>query len=117
MASPTINIWHRWYIVTMDEPTWIYHYHSKSVVYIRAHSVGLDECVVTYGLPWWLRRQRIHLQFFTIEPGINPWVGKIPWKGYPLQYFYLENSMDRGVWWATVYRVMHLLHRRQILYH
>ena len=80
MASPTINIWHRWYIVTMDEPTWIYHYHSKSIVYIRAHSVGLDECVVTYGLPWWLRRQRIHLQFFTMEPGIDPWVGKIPWR-------------------------------------
>ena len=25
--------------------------------------------------------------------------------GYPLQYSCLENSMDRGVWWATVYGV------------
>ena len=25
--------------------------------------------------------------------------------GYPLQYSCLENSMDRGVWWATVHRV------------
>ena len=25
--------------------------------------------------------------------------------GNPLQYSCLENSMDRGVWWATVYRV------------
>ena len=24
--------------------------------------------------------------------------------GYPLQYSCLENSMDRGVWWATVNR-------------
>ena len=23
--------------------------------------------------------------------------------GLPLQYYYLENSMDRGVWWATVH--------------
>jgi len=23
----------------------------------------------------------------------------------PLQYSCLENSMDRGIWWATVYRV------------
>ena len=23
--------------------------------------------------------------------------------GYPLQYSYLENSMDRGAWQATVY--------------
>ena len=25
--------------------------------------------------------------------------------GTPLQYTCLENSMDRGVWWATVYKV------------
>ena len=26
-------------------------------------------------------------------------------KGYPLQYSRLENSMDRGAWWATVHGV------------
>ena len=26
-------------------------------------------------------------------------------KGYPLQYSCLENPMDRGAWWATVYKV------------
>ena len=25
--------------------------------------------------------------------------------GNPLQYFSLENPMDRGAWWATVHRV------------
>ena len=25
--------------------------------------------------------------------------------GYPLQYSYLEDPMDRGAWWATVHRV------------
>ena len=25
--------------------------------------------------------------------------------GYPLEYFYLENSMDREAWWATVHEV------------
>ena len=25
--------------------------------------------------------------------------------GYPLQYSCLENSMDRGAWWATVHVV------------
>ena len=24
------------------------------------------------------------------------------WNGYPLQYSCLENSIDRGAWWATV---------------
>ena len=25
--------------------------------------------------------------------------------GYTLQYFWLENSMDRGAWWTTVHGV------------
>ena len=25
--------------------------------------------------------------------------------GYPLRYSCLENPMDRGAWWATVYKV------------
>ena len=33
--------------------------------------------------------------------GSSPGVGD----GYPLQYSCLENPMDRGGWWATVYRV------------
>ena len=26
--------------------------------------------------------------------------------GYPLQYSYLENPMDRGAWWAVVHGVV-----------
>ena len=38
---------------------------------------------------------------------MEPWVGKILWEGNgnPVQYFCLENPVDRGAWWATVYRV------------
>ena len=34
-------------------------------------------------------------------------LGKSPGErnGYPLQYSCLENSMDRGTWWATVHGV------------
>ena len=35
------------------------------------------------------------------ESGRSPGVGN----GNPLQYYCLENPMDRGVWWATVHRV------------
>ena len=40
----------------------------------------------------------------------NPLVRKIPWSrkwqnGDPLQYFCLENPMDRGAWQATVHGV------------
>ena len=41
------------------------------------------------------------------ETRFDPWVRKIPWKGngYPLQYFFLKNSMDRGSWWAVLHWV------------
>ena len=29
-------------------------------------------------------------------------------KGNPLQYSYLENSVDRGAWWATVHGIAKL---------
>ena len=38
----------------------------------------------------------------------NPWVGKIPKGGHgnPLQYFCLENPVDRGAWQATVHGIV-----------
>ena len=38
------------------------------------------------------------------DPGLIPGSGRSPeGNGYPVQYSCLENSMDRGVWWATVH--------------
>ena len=36
--------------------------------------------------------------------------GRSPGEGnsYPLQYSHLENSMDRGAWWATVHGVVNI---------
>ena len=41
------------------------------------------------------------------DPGSIPGSGRSPGEGndYPLQYFCLQNSMDRGAWWATVHGV------------
>ena len=41
------------------------------------------------------------------RPGFDIWVGKIPGGEHssPLQYYSLENPMDRGAWWAIVHRV------------
>ena len=38
------------------------------------------------------------------DPGSVPELGRSPGEGngYPLQNSFLENPMDRGVWWATV---------------
>ena len=37
------------------------------------------------------------------DPGLIPGSGE--GNGNPLQYSPMENSMDRGAWWATVHRV------------
>ena len=41
------------------------------------------------------------------DPGSIPGLGRSPGEGNdnPLQYSCLENSMDGGVWWATVHGV------------
>ena len=41
------------------------------------------------------------------DPGSIPGWVRFPGdgNGSPLQYFCLENSMDRGAWWATVHGV------------
>ena len=41
------------------------------------------------------------------DPGLNPRLGRSPGEGngYPLQYFRLENSMNRGAWQAMVHGV------------
>ena len=41
------------------------------------------------------------------DPGSIPGSGRFPGEGNgnPPQYSCLENSTDRGAWWATVYRV------------
>ena len=41
------------------------------------------------------------------DTGSVPGLGRFPGEGNgnPLQYTCLENSMDRGAWWATVHGV------------
>ena len=46
------------------------------------------------------------------ETGLIPGLGRSAEEGtgYPLQYSYLENPMDRGAWWATVHGVARVGH-------
>ena len=44
------------------------------------------------------------------DPGLIACSGRFPWRreeedGYPLQYSCLENSMDKGTWWAIVHGI------------
>ena len=59
------------------------------------------------------------------DPGSVPRLGRFPGVGHgnPLQYSCLENSMDRGGWWATVHGVTkslaqmsELIHTQQVMF-
>jgi hypothetical protein len=41
------------------------------------------------------------------DTGSIPELGRSPGEvnGYPLQYSFLENLMDRGAWWTTVHGI------------
>ena len=53
----------------------------------------------------------ISLRYMNLGNSLKLWVSSvsvIKWgegNGYPIQYYGLKNSMDRGAWWATVHRV------------
>ena len=69
----------------------------------------LDTLFYLPGLSWWHNGKETACHFRRLwRLGFDPWVGKIPWsrKWQPLQYTCLENSMERGAWWATVYGVV-----------
>ena len=44
--------------------------------------------------------------------GLIPGLGRSPGEGNgnPLQYYCLENPMDRGAWWATVHGIARVGH-------
>ena len=64
-------------------------------------------CIYTYTLGFPVGSDSKESSCSVEDLGLMPWLGRSPGKGnsYPLQSSCLENSMDRGAWWATVHRV------------
>ena len=66
-------------------------------------------CVCVCGLPQRLSSKKSTCSAEAAEDmGSIPGLGRSPGggRGNPLQYSYLENSMDRGAWQIMVYRVV-----------
>ena len=62
------------------------------------------------GLPGWLSGKESAGNTGNVD--LIPGWGRCPGEGNgnPLQYFCLENPMDRGAWWATVHGVARVRH-------
>ena len=67
------------------------------------YSVGLCEYMLT--LVWGFPGGAVVRSPPAKQEGSVPGSGRFPGvgNGNPLQYSCLENSMDRGAWWATVH--------------
>ena len=86
--------------------TYIHAYtHIYTYIYMHIHAYT---CIYAYVYVW-VSQVALLVKNMPADAGDNkghgfsPWVGKILWrrKGQ-LQYSCLENSMDRGAWWAPV---------------
>ena len=51
---------------------------ARTVEWVAITLKKISRFLIDYGLPWWLRRWRICLQYRI--PRFNPWVRKIPWR-------------------------------------
>jgi len=62
------------------------------------------------GLPWWLSNKESTCNAGDV--GSIPGLGRFPGEGNgnPLQYSWLENSMNRGAWRATVHGLTKVRH-------
>ena len=79
-----------------------------TLIYSINACVYLSYIIGGYGLPWWLsgkepdcqcRRPKRHSLIPVLERSLREG------NGNPLWYSCLENSMDKGAWWATVHGV------------
>ena len=67
--------------------------------------MGLDKCMIPHRLPRWLGGKESSCPFR--RHGSIPKLGSSPGEGNDnsLKYSCLENSVDRGAWWATIHGV------------
>ena len=103
MASPTRCIW-----VWVNSGNWWWTGRPGMLRFMGSQRVGhnwvtdLTDWTDSQINKYLLKTTRsVSKQSKHIEKGRSPGEGN----GNPLQYSYLENSMDRGAWWAAVYGV------------
>ena len=88
-------------------------YQARMCTYIHKASLSswalfilLTKVAINKLLRWLSGRESTFQRRRHRRPRFDLWVRKIPWRWkWQLQYSCLENSTDRGAWWATVHRV------------
>ena len=91
----------KYHLLIMTTLPLIFHFHAYFFVWLHGSEL-LDHCSMIMGFPG--GSDDIESQG---DLGSTTGLGRSPGEGNgnPLQYSRLENSMDRGAWWATVHGV------------
>ena len=76
-----------------------------SIIIINEDGYYLPFCKIITAFRFGILVKNLVCQAGNVD--LIPSLGRPPGEGYgnPLQYSYLENSMDRGTWWATDYEI------------
>ena len=101
---------YHWKHKNFSRNNWLYFYLKHNLDYMGSLSTIINSILnfilfyCFYGLPWWLIGRELVCQWGRC--GFDPRV-RTPGEGNgnPLQYSYLRNSMDRGIWLSTVHGV------------
>ena len=81
---------------------------ARAAITHSCNSTCKPKLLTIKGLPWWLSSEESTCNAGAAEDLVSILgLGKSPGGGHgnPLQYSCLENSMDRGAWWAAVHGV------------
>ena len=81
--------------------TWFKYVNITQIPFPGLHLIA--SCTYILGFPGCSRSKELAATIGdTRDVGSIPELGR--WHGNPLQYFCLENPMDRGAWWAIIHR-------------
>ena len=122
LPSPTKYLpYSKWFCMLIVIIITIFTSHTVRISKKDAYYLQLLQTLYIYnfihnGLPWWIRQYKIACNAGDV--GLIPGLGRSPGErnGNALQYSCLENSMDRGAWWATVHGVVKLGMTEQLTY-
>ena len=113
MNGKTIELWKQTDLHSLEVEKYFYTIQTElreNILNWKSFKIDYFKVMTPLGLPRWhsvketaYSAGRIRDEGWIPELGRSPASGR--GNGNSLQYFYLENPMDRGAWWATVHGV------------
>ena len=113
MNGKTIEPWKQTDLHSLEVEKYFYTIQTElreNILNWKSFKIDYFKVMTPLGLPRWHSvKETAYNAGHTRDEGSIPELGRSPasgrGNGSSLQYFYLQNPMDRGAWWATVHEV------------